>query len=278
MSRENLANAEKLEKKLQSMHESAERLTVGSLSANLNVLISRVRKVSSSLIRDYNELENLQTTTKSHDKFIKSARDNCEKKLQMELSKARPGYGFLFKGKPEIVGEDTSHRFICDVLNGDDNFARTIPFFCISVAIEENKEIINSVIYNPITDELFYGEKGNGSFMICGRGNRKLRVSGKNDLKTLLLSNIKDDLHDGDIRRLGSPALTLAYVAAGKLDGTWETSVTPCDIAAGVLLVKEAAGVVKSIGSSSKKDKDIVYSEKVFAGNEAVAGFFNKIV
>ncbi len=276
MPRENLIKAEKFEKKMNSFHEQSQKQAFSSHSPNLNVLLSRIRAVSSSLIRDYNELENLQIATKSPERFVSNSISYCQKKLHAELSKARPSYGFFFNGKEEIDGEDTSHRFLCDIINGQSNFAHSIPFFCISVAIEENKEIINSVVFNPITDELFYAEKGKGAFIASGRGNIRLKVAQRNSFDNAIISSSDLDktLHK-HLRQFGSPALTLAYVAAGKIDACWEYEVNPCSIAAGVLLVREAGGHIKSLTTSYTKDKDIVYSSDIFASSDKILPLLN---
>ncbi len=268
MARLELEKTEKIAKKLEDFHNATQKQAITSQSANVNVLLSRVPKIANSLIRDYNELENLQISKRAPAEFIKSARNFCEKKLQEELGKARPGYGFLFNDKPEIVGEDTSHRFVCDVLNGEENFSRSIPFFCISVAIEENKEIINSVIYNPVTDELFYAERGKGAFKSTGRGNIKLKVSNKKAKPVIAVSNTTEAIDGIDCRIFGSSALSLAYVAAGKIDACLINDANPGELAAGLLLIKEAGGTAKPIGGTGTKDKDFVYSTNVFACND----------
>ncbi len=265
----------KFEKKMDSFNKASEKLAISSLSANLNVLISTARRVSASLIRDYNELENLQTSMRAPEKFLATAQSFCEDKMQQALNKARPTFGFVFENKPEVVGEDTSHRFICSGLNGKINFSHAIPFFCLSIAIERNREIINSVIYNPITDELFYAEKGNGAFMMSGRGNIRLRASGRKDINTAIMSCSDPSKAQGvHTRSLGCTALEMAYVAAGKLDACWAFDVNTCDIAAGMLLVKEAAGVVRPVEKSAIKDKEILDAKNIFAGTTTVTEQF----
>ncbi len=277
MGRLELEQAEKIEKKLEAFNKVSEKQAVFGQSANVNVLVSRLRKVSSALIRDYNELENLQVSMKSPKQFIDSAIKRCAQKLQDELAKARPGYGFQFAGQEEVAGEDTSHKFICDVMNGRGNFSRSIPFFCLTVAIEENKEIINSIILNPITDELFFAEKGKGAFLMTGRGNIKLKVSQRKE-GTIVGVNGSDTSNVSgkcdEVRNFGSAALSLAYVAAGKIDGCVVNDANPWDVAAGALLIKEAGGVIKPMDNNGKKDKDIVYADAVVAGNEYVIKLF----
>jgi myo-inositol-1(or 4)-monophosphatase len=228
-------------------------------------MIKAVRKAARSLIRDFGELEYLQTSKKGLNDFVSLAYKRAEKILITELQNARH-YGFLLKDG-EIRGEDNSHRFIIDSLNGSTNFSHAIPFFCISLALEQinstgKKEVIAAVIEAPILGETFWAEKGSGAWIEKYNDNQmeanRMRVSGRKDIadslmalgdsteqytcKQMIISNFSKVKIP--VRVIGSSALSLAYVAAGRLDGFIQTDENLCDVAAGLMMVKEAGGFV----------------------------------
>ncbi len=243
-------------------------------SANLNVMTTAARKAGRAIIRDFGEVENLQVSLKGTRDFVSSADLRAEKMLRQELQKARPAFGFLLEEGGEIVGHDHSHRWIIDPIDGTTNFIHGIPFFSISIALEREGEVIAGVVYHPVSDEMYYAEKGVGSFV----NERRLRVSARRSLEESVISTgfmARGDLsrflrqfsaviaNVAGVRRFGSAALDLAYVAAGRLEGYWEENLYPWDIAAGVLLVKEAGGYM----SDTQGGQDIFQTGSILASN-----------
>lgn len=244
-------------------------------SATINVMVRAATYASKSLIRDFGELEKLQVSKKSLGDFVSTADLNAEKSLIADLQKARPDYGFLLEESGEIKGKDDTRRWIIDPLDGTTNFLHGIPHWCISIALEETlgskKEIIAGVIYDPIKDELFWSEKGIGSFLNAQR----LRVSGRSKMEESVIATgfpcankdqtvQKDFLAESSklmcqvagIRRMGAAALDLAYVAAGRYEAFWERGLSPWDSAAGELIVREAGGFVTDLNGGKKHLED----------------------
>ena len=248
-------------------------------SALLNVMIGAARKASRTLKRDFGEVEHLQVSLKGPANFVTAADRRAEETLQAELARARPGYGFLGEEGGRREGSDQSHTWIVDPLDGTTNFLHSIPQFAISIGLERAGTIIAGVIYNPVTDELFTAERGKGAFL----NDRRLRVAarkrladavigcglphqGRGDLALGLreLAAIQDKV--AGLRRFGAAALDLAFVAAGRLDGFWERNLSPWDMAAGLLLVREAGGFVSDIDGG-----DAMFEKRhIVAGNETM--------
>ena len=243
----------------------------------MNVMVATVRKAARGLIRDFGEVENLQVSMKGTSDFVTSADVKTEKLLRAELEKARPGYGFLMEEGGEIGGRDTSHRWIIDPIDGTTNFIHGIPHFAISVGLERDGDIIAGVIYEPITDQLFSAEKGGGAFL----NDRRLRVSARRKLDEALFATgipfqgrpghaeflstaAKVMERTAGLRRMGAASLDMAYVAAGRYEGYWESGIKPWDIAAGIILVREAGGYVTDL----KGGQDMLNSGGVVAGND----------
>ena len=234
-------------------------------SALLNVMVQAAFKAGKSLARDFGEVQNLQVSLKGPGDYVSQADRKAEKIIREELMKARPTYGFLGEESEEIVGTDGAHRWIVDPLDGTTNFLHGVPHFAISIALEREKEIIAGVIYQPISDELFWAEKGNGAFIDTPNArSRRLRVSGRKDPARGLIGTGIPHIGKGDhpayfaklaavtertagVRRWGAAALDLAFVAAGRYDAFFEFGLAPWDVAAGILMVKEAGGVVSDI-------------------------------
>jgi myo-inositol-1(or 4)-monophosphatase len=235
------------------------------LSPALNVMVAAARKAGRALIRDFGELEQLQVSMKGPADFVSVADERTERILVEELSRARPGYGFLVEESGVIEGPDKTHRFIIDPLDGTTNFLHGIPQFAISIALEREGQIVSGVVFNPVTDELFVAEKNHGSFL----NERRLRIAARTSLKHALFATgipfLGREGHQrflaelgevmavsAGVRRFGAAALDLAGVAAGRFDGFWERGLSPWDVAAGILLVREAGGVVTDLDGGSK--------------------------
>ena len=221
----------------------------------MTVMIAAVRKAARSLQRDYGELAALQVSQKAPGDYVTAADKKCDRILREELSKARPDYSFLTEESGALKGSDPDHRFIIDPIDGTTNFMHAVPVFAITVALERKGEIIAGVTYNPISDELYSAEKGDGTYL----NNKRLRVAARTDIhealvsyeiphrggKDLPLSRAEIGILQGKvigIRGMGSVALSLAYLAAGRLDAVVCRNIHSWDIAAGILLVREAGG------------------------------------
>ena len=228
-------------------------------SALLKVMIDAVRKTARGLNRDFGEVAELQVSKKGAADFVSAADLKAEQTLFEELSRVRPGYGFLGEERGEIPGSDKTHRWIVDPLDGTTNFLHAIPHFAINVALEREGQIVAAVTYNPATNDMFWAERGRGAFI----NDKRLRVSSRNRLDEAVIATgipflghgqharFLKELHQisqrvAGVRRFGAAALDLAWVAAGRFDGFWERDLSPWDVAAGVLLVSEAGGMVTS--------------------------------
>lgn len=229
-------------------------------SANITIMIKAARKASGKLKRDYGEIEQLQVSKKGQADFVTVADIRTEEILHDTLSHARPEYGFLMEESGTIMGDDPNRRWIIDPIDGTTNFIHGIPHFAISIALEEKGKITAGVIYEPIHDQMFWAEKGNGAWL----NDRRMRVSGRTQMEQSIFATGIPFMGRGDhkqflqqiesvmaasagIRRFGSAALDLAYVAAGRFDGFWETNLQPWDIAAGIIIVREAGGMISEI-------------------------------
>ncbi len=248
-------------------------------SALMNVMIQAVMKAGRSLARDFGEVQNLQVSLKGPGDYVSQADHRAEKILREELERVRPGYGFLMEESGAIEGSDNQHRWIVDPLDGTTNFLHGIPVFSVSVALERQGELVAGVVHNPAMDELYTAEKGAGAFL----NDRRIRVSARRYLEDSVIGtgiphiargNHPSYLRDiapimsrsAGIRRLGSAALDLAYVAAGRFDGFWEEGLAAWDVAAGMVLVREAGGFV----TDSNGGKDALEGGSIVAGNEPV--------
>jgi myo-inositol-1(or 4)-monophosphatase len=233
-------------------------------SALFTVMERAARKAGRSLVRDFGELEQLQVSVKSPGDFVSAADRHAEEVLRVELGRARPGYGFLGEEGGEDRG-DGEHRWIVDPLDGTTNFLHGIPHFAISMALETKGELVAGLVYNPVADELYWAEKGRGAFL----NDRRLRVSGRRRLGEALIGTGIPFQTRGDhgrylrtleavmaktagVRRIGAAALDLCAVAAGRFDGFWEYGLNPWDVAAGIVLIREAGGAVASIDGRAR--------------------------
>jgi myo-inositol-1(or 4)-monophosphatase len=235
------------------------------LSPALNVMAAAARKAGRKLIRDFGEVENLQVSLKGPADFVSVADQRTESILVGELQRARAGYPILSEEVGLIDGPDKSHRFIIDPLDGTTNFLHGIPHFAISIALERDGALVSAVIFNPITDDLFTAEKGSGAFL----NDRRLRVAARKEMKFSLAATGIPFMGRGDhagfqkelgavmgvtsgVRRFGAASLDLCWLAAGRYDAYWERELKAWDIAAGILMVREAGGIVTDLQGGQK--------------------------
>ena len=239
-----------------------------SISPNLNIMIKACEKASKILIRDFGEIENLQVSKKGPRDFVTNADKKVEQILIKELSKKK--YSIISEETGHIVKEKTHDFWIIDPIDGTTNFLHGIPHFCISVAYVSNNEILAGVIFDPIKNEMFYGEKDLGSFF----NNQRIRVSKKNNLDECLFSTNLESLKNIDLnlRISGSAALDLAYVASGRLDGYFQKKLNIWDIAAGIVIVEEAGGKIDPININELNNHTII------ASSEAINADFKKLM
>ena len=257
-------------------------------SANLNIMIKAARRASRGLLRDFGEVENLQVSSKSAGDFVTKADIKAEEIIYEELSEARPNYGWLGEESQEKKGRDPTRRWIVDPLDGTSNFLHGIPHWGISIGLEYKKEIIAGVIYDPTKDEMFTAEKGQGAWL----NDRRLRVSNRSDMIEMLIATgmpfankegLQETLNElaklmpkcAGVRRQGAAALDLAYVAAGRLDGYWERGLNAWDIAAGLLIAREAGALVEAFDHPSKTP---LASGSLICANNLVFKNFAKII
>ncbi len=248
-------------------------------SALLNVMVAAARKAGRGLRRDFGEVEKLQVSLKGPANFVSSADRRAEEVLHGELAKARPGYGFLGEEEGRREGTDKSHCWIVDPLDGTTNFLHGIPQFAISIALEREGTMVAGVIYNPVNEELFIAERGKGAFL----NDQRLRVAARRRLAEAVVACGLPHLGRGDlaqfrqefaavqekvagVRRFGAAALDLAWVAAGRLDAYWERNLSAWDMAAGLLMVREAGGFVCDLDGRD----DMLGKREILAGNETI--------
>jgi len=248
-------------------------------SAIINVMVQAALKAGRSLARDFGEVQNLQVSLKGPGDYVSQADKKAEEIVFTELSRVRSGYSFLMEERGEVVGDDPQHRWIVDPLDGTTNFLHGIPVFAVSIALERQGQIVAGVIYNPAMDELYTAERGGGAFL----NDRRMRVAARRELADAVLATGIPHLGRGQhgqalidlrnimgevsgIRRFGAAALDLAYVAAGRVDGFWEDDLKPWDMAAGMLMVREAGGYL----SDRSGGQDMLENGSIVAGNEDI--------
>ncbi|THH37363.1 inositol monophosphatase [Aliishimia ponticola] len=256
-------------------------------SANLNIMLKAARKAGRSLVKDFREVENLQAAMKGAGDFVSKADLEAERILKEELMGARPTYGWLAEEGGEEDGEDPTRRWIVDPLDGTTNFLHGLPHWAISIALEHKGNIVSAVIYDAAKDEMFFAEKGSGAWM----NDTRLRVSQRHRMIEAIFatglpfggrSDLPETLQDlarlmpvcAGVRRWGAAALDLAYVAAGRYDGFWERRLNIWDVAAGVLIVREAGGFAEGIDPEDNP----LHSGEVLCANEAIFNTFAKVI
>jgi len=226
-----------------------------SISANLNIMIKAAEKASKSIIRDFGEIEKLQVSKKGPRDFVTKTDKHVEKVLIEEWSKIKKNYSFLTEETGIIKNKDKDNTWVIDPIDGTTNFLHGIPHFAISIALKSKDELLSGLIFDPIKDEMFFAEKDKGAFL----NNQRLRVSNKNSLEECLFSSNNEGVKFSNLnmRCSGSAALDLAYVASGRLDGYFQKKINLWDVAAGVIMVKEAGGIVNDINKYDINNIDI---------------------
>ena len=222
-----------------------------SISANLNIMIKAAEKASKTLIRDFGEIEKLQVSIKGPTDFVSNADTKAEKIIIEELKKARPYYSIISEEDGSEINKDKNNTWIIDPIDGTTNFLHGIPHFAISIALKSYNEIVSGVIYDPIKDEMFYAEKENGVFL----NNKRIKVSKRKELNSCLFATggvLKNKI-ELPLRKTGSAALDIAYVAAGRFDGYFQNDLNLWDIAAGIIILKEAGGIINEIDLTQNK-------------------------
>ncbi|MFD0911593.1 inositol monophosphatase family protein [Ruegeria arenilitoris] len=256
-------------------------------SANLNIMIKAARKAGRSLVKDFREVENLQVSMKGAGDFVSKADIAAENILKEELLGARPTYGWLAEEGGVIEGEDPTRRWIVDPLDGTTNFLHGLPHWAVSIALEHKGKIVAGVIYDPAKDEMFFAEKGEGAWM----NDMRIRVSsrsrmiesifstglpfgGRSDLPATLQDLARLMPACAGVRRWGAAALDMAYVAAGRYEGFWERRLNAWDMAAGIIIVKEAGGFVQPLNPEGS----ILSDGEVICANEPIFDQFAKVI
>jgi myo-inositol-1(or 4)-monophosphatase len=256
-------------------------------SANLNLMIKAARRAGKSLVKDFREVENLQVSSKGPGDFVTKADRAAEDMIKSDLMGERPTYGWLGEESAPIEGQDPTRRWIVDPLDGTTNFLHGMPHWAISIALEHKGEIVSAVVFDPAKDEMFWAEKGNGAWM----NDRRLRVSGRSKMVDAVFATgvpfgakktLPATLQDlarlmpacAGVRRWGAASLDFAYVAAGRFDGYWERELKQWDIAAGILLVKEAGGMVAPI----RDGDDILEKGALLVSNDPLFEPLKKII
>ena len=256
-------------------------------SANLNIMIKAARKAGRSLVKDFREVENLQVSVKGAGDFVSKADIEAEQIIKSELMNARPTYGWLAEEGGEDEGQDPTRRWIVDPLDGTTNFLHGLPHWSVSIALEHKGQIVAGVVFDPAKDEMFFAEKGAGAWM----NETRLRVSGRHRMIESIFAtglpfggraDLPETLKDlarllpacAGVRRWGSAALDLAYVGAGRDDGFWERRLNAWDLAAGMLIVREAGGLVEAINPAGNPLTD----GEILCSNEPIHSAFAKVI
>jgi myo-inositol-1(or 4)-monophosphatase len=255
------------------------------VSPLLTVMVGAARKAGRSLARDFGEVENLQVSRKGPSDFVTAADKRAEEVIFAELSRVRPGYGFLMEERGVIEGSDRTHRWIVDPLDGTLNFLHGMPHFAISIGLERDGDLVAGVVYDLSRNEIFAAERGRGAFL----NDRRIRVAARTRMDEAVIATgipyhgktghdvfareiaaMSDKV--AGVRRFGSAALDLAWVAAGRFDAFWERGLQPWDIAAGIVLVREAGGFVRGLDGAEPTHGDIL------AGNASLTPQFADVL
>ena len=246
---------------------------MNSISPNLNIMIKASEKASKILIRDFGEIEKLQVSKKGPTDFVTNSDLRVEKIIIEELKKAKPNYSIISEENGIDNNKDKDNTWIIDPIDGTVNFLHGIPHFAISIALKSNNEIISGLIFDPIKNEMFYAEKNSGAFY----NNQRIKVSKKNEINDCLFvteNKINNEL-DLPYRKSGCAALNMAYVASGRYDGYFQNNLSLWDIAAGIVLIKEAGGIINSIDLNTIKNIKVIASSTDISAklNEKLGNF-----
>lgn len=256
-------------------------------SANLNVMMKTARKVGRALLKDFGEVENLQVSTKGPGDFVTRADRQAEKTIREELMAARPTYGFIGEEGGATEGEDPTRHWIVDPLDGTTNFLHGLPHWAVSIALEHKGQPVAGVVYDPVKDEMFHAEKGGGAFM----NETRLRVSGRHRMIECLFAtglpfagrgDLPATIHElgrllpvcAGVRRWGAASLDIAYVAAGRFDGYWERKLNSWDVAAGLVILREAGGFAEAIAPG----RDILAEGEILCANGSIFTEFARTI
>jgi len=257
-------------------------------SANISIMMSAARKAAKSILRDFGELEKLQVSIKGQNDFVTMADIKAQEIIHYELSRARNDYGFLMEeGKIKNSIDDNEYTWIIDPIDGTLNFMNGVPYFAISIALNFKNKIIAGIVYDPIHNDFYWAEEGVGAYL----NNQRLRVTNKKSIENSLIALGIPFLGRGDhakhiriqqavmkkvagLRRFGAASLDLAFVAAGRVDGFWEFGLSPWDVAAGIILVREAGGI--AIGIDNKENP--LLTGNIVAGNINIVNNLQQII
>jgi myo-inositol-1(or 4)-monophosphatase len=257
-------------------------------SANISIMMSAARKAAKSILRDFGELEKLQVSIKGQNDFVTMADIKAQEIIHYELSRARNDYGFLMEeGKIKNSIDDNEYTWIIDPIDGTLNFMNGVPYFAISIALNFKNKIIAGIVYDPIHNDFYWAEEGVGAYL----NNQRLRVTNKKSIENSLIALGIPFLGRGDhakhiriqqavmkkvagLRRFGAASLDLAFVAAGRVDGFWEFGLSPWDVAAGIILVREAGGI--AIGIDNKENP--LLTGNIVAGNINIVNNLQQIL
>lgn len=253
----------------------------------MNVMIAAARKAGKAIVRDFGEVEHLQISRKGPGDFVTKVDLKAERVLRDELIRTRPHYSFVMEESGVVEGPDKTHRWFIDPLDGTTNFLHGLPHFAISIGLEREGHLVAGLVFNPVTDEMFTAEKGRGAWL----NDRRLRVSGRRDLDVALVAtgipHIGRSGHEGfqaelgrvmsevaGVRRFGAAALDLAWVAAGRYDAFWERGLSPWDVAAGIVILREAGGIASDLSGA----QDMLENGSILASNGHLHGRMLKIL
>ena len=256
-------------------------------SANLNVMMKAARAAARSLLKDFREVENLQVSSKSAGDFVSRADITAETIIRDMLTEARPTYGWLGEESDEVAGEDPTRRWIVDPLDGTTNYLHALPHWAISIALEHRGKIVSGVVYDPTKDEMFAAEKGAGAWM----NDARIRVSDRRHMSESIYAtglpfsgraDLPDTLKDlaqllpacAGVRRWGAASLDLSYVACGRYDGFWERNLKLWDVAAGLIIAREAGAIIEGVESGTTSEA----TGNVLCANSVQFDAFAKVI
>ena len=254
-----------------------------NLSANLHIMTNACQRIARFMLRDFGEIEQLQSSINGSSGFANASKVKIEKTLIDNLLEARPKYGILTPSS-EIKGSDISHRFIVNVIDGFENYAHGFPFFSISVALQEQKKLVAGVIFNPVLDKMFYAENGGGAFLSETRMTRRIRVSPKKDYNKSLIIYSGRDVEDLKLKTalplqtLNTDGLNLGYLAAGMIDAYIGKNKNVFDLSAGILIAKEAGAIVRAYDKDGKITDKLFEADLVICGNNYLQSELTSII